>query len=80
LFPVCYYFYCSVKEAFIEKGEKRMFCPKANKCRLYIALFLILLIVCLAGNLYYEFKYIDFAYLIAVVVVFIRFLNVKENG
>ncbi len=57
-----------------------MFCPKANKCRLYIALFLILLIVCLAGNLYYEFKYIDFAYLIAVVVVFIRFLNAKENG
>ena len=56
-----------------------MTCPNA-KCRRYIIIFFIILITCLIGNLYYEFKYLDLAYLLVVVVGFIRFLNVKERS
>jgi hypothetical protein len=55
-----------------------MTCPK-TKCRRYIKIFFVVLIMFLIGNLYYEFKYLDFAYLIVVVVGFIRFLLIKEE-
>jgi hypothetical protein len=50
------------------------------KCRRYITFFFIMLIACLIGSLYYQFHYLDFAYLIVVVVGFIRFLNVREKN
>jgi|BioPla2DNA2_1021312.scaffolds.fasta_scaffold01828_17 hypothetical protein len=55
-----------------------MISPKA-KCRRYITIFFVVLITFLISNLYYEFKYLDFAYLVVIVVGFIRFLGVKEN-
>jgi hypothetical protein len=55
-----------------------MTCPK-TKCRRYIKLFFIVLIALLIGNLCYKFKYLDFAYLVVVVVGFVRFLLIKEE-
>jgi hypothetical protein len=51
-----------------------------KKCRLYIMLFFVVLITCLVGSLCYDFRYLDFGYLIVVVVGFIRFLNVRERN
>jgi len=55
-----------------------MISPK-TKCKRYITIFFIVLIAFLLGNLYYEFKYLDFVYLVVVVVGFVRFLRVKER-
>lgn len=50
------------------------------KCRHYIMIFFVVLITYLAGSLYYEFEYLDLGYLIAVIVGFVRFLNVRERN
>lgn len=53
--------------------------PK-TKYRHYIMTFFVVLITYLVGILYYDFKYLDFGYLLVVVVGFIRFLSIKERN
>lgn len=51
-----------------------------TKCWIYLNMFFVILIMYLIGSLYCEFKYLDFGYLIVVMVGFVRFLNVKERS
>lgn len=44
--------------------------------RHYVLLFLVVTIIYLVGSLYRSFEYLDFGYLIVIVIGLIRLLNV----
>lgn len=48
------------------------------KYKHYLMLFFVVMITYLVSSLYHDFGFLDFGYLITVIVVFIRFLKEKE--
>lgn len=53
--------------------------PKTN-CKNCIKIFFLIVIIYLTGSLYYEFRYLDFGYLVVVTIGFVRFMKVKEKN
>lgn len=51
-----------------------------TNCKNYIKGFFLVVIAYLIGSLYYDFRYLDFGYLIVVTIGFIRFIKLKENN
>jgi hypothetical protein len=54
--------------------------PTTKRHKYYLIAFFILLIMYLVGTLYKNFQYLDFGYLLVVIVIFVRFLYEKEEN
>ncbi|MDD2202801.1 MAG: hypothetical protein PHT75_00845 [Bacilli bacterium] len=63
----------------MREGEGKM-APATNKHKYYLIVFFVLIIIYLVGSLYHEFHYLDFGYLLVVIVIFVRLLNEKERN
>lgn len=54
--------------------------PNQKRSKQYISLIFVAVIIYLVVCLHSSFNYVDFGYLIVIIVSFIRFLRIKDFG